>query len=166
VDAIVAGHAPTKLVLLGTGGGPLPSPFRSGISQAVVVGEEVHLVDCGSDVTRQLRRARLLKDLRQVFLTHLHSDHDCDYFNLFLLGWPILQWNPPIDVYGPGPAGGLSALPADDRATGNVPLVAPDQPTPGLRAHTDLQIRAHAYDINIRTREAGRSDLRTMIVPH
>jgi ribonuclease BN (tRNA processing enzyme) len=166
VGTIVADPALTKLVLLGTGGGPLPSPFRTGISQALVVEENVYLVDCGSDVTRQLRRARLLKDLRQVFLTHLHSDHDCDYFNLFLLGWPILQWNPPIDVYGPGPAGGPPALPAEDSEASDVPLVAPDLPTPGLRALTDLQIRAHAYDLNIRMREAGRSDLREMIVPH
>ncbi|MDQ4133558.1 MAG: MBL fold metallo-hydrolase [Actinomycetota bacterium] len=158
----MAHFAPPKLVLLGTGGGPLPSPFRTGISQAIVVGEGVYLVDCGSDVTRQLRRARLLKNLRQVYLTHLHSDHDCDYFNLFLLGWPILQWNPPIDVYGPGPAGGRAALPDD----GDIPLVAEEQPTPGVRALTDLHVRAHAYDLNIRMREAGRSDLRTMIVPH
>ena len=38
------------------------------------------------------------------------------YFNLFLLGWPILQWNPPVHVHGPGPAGGAGALPADDAA--------------------------------------------------
>jgi ribonuclease BN (tRNA processing enzyme) len=67
------------VVLLGTAGGPLPSPVRSGIATAVVVGGRVLLVDCGSGVTRQLRRARLLSSLGMVLLTHLHSDHVCDY---------------------------------------------------------------------------------------
>ena len=156
----------TRLVLLGTAGGPLPSPVRSGIAQAVVVGDRVYLVDCGSGVTRQLRRARLLKDLHEVFLTHLHSDHDCDYFNLFLLGWPILQWGPPVDVYGPGPAGGLPPLPPDRPPGHHIGVVCPDNPTPGLADLTRAQFQAHAYDINIRTRQAGRLDLPSLVVPH
>jgi ribonuclease BN (tRNA processing enzyme) len=161
------GGAPTtKVVLLGTAGGPLPSPVRSGISQAVVVGERVHLVDCGSGVTRQLRQARLLRNLHQVYLTHLHSDHDCDYFNVFLLGWPILQWNPPVHVFGPGPAGGLAGMPADPPDDRPFPVVSPDQPTPGLVESTRLQFAAHAYDINIRLRDSGRRDLRDFVVPH
>jgi ribonuclease BN (tRNA processing enzyme) len=162
---VSAGGA-TRLVLLGTAGGPLPSVVRSGIAQAIVVGDRVYLVDCGSGVTRQLRRARLLKDLHQVFLTHLHSDHDCDYFNLFLLGWPILQWGPPVDVYGPGPAGALPPLPPDRPAGHHIGVVAPDNPTPGLADLTHAQFQAHAYDINIRTRQAGRLDLPSLVVPH
>lgn len=151
-----------RLVLLGTAGGPLPSPVRSGIAQAVVVGEHVYLVDCGTGVTSQLRRAKLLRHLHAVFLTHLHSDHDCDYFNLFLLGWPILQWNPPVNVYGPGPAG---RLPDDgDGRTGEpFPVVSPENPTPGLADLTRLQIDAHAYDLNVRMRETGRADLTALI---
>lgn len=155
----------TTLVLLGTAGGPLPSPVRSGIGHAVVVGDRTFVVDCGSGVTRQLRRARLLAGVRRVFLTHLHSDHTCDYFNLFLLGWPILQWNPPVEVYGPAGAGGVAGLPAEDPAH-PLPLVHPDDPTPGLRALTDAQVRAHAYDLNVRMREAGRRDLTDLIVPY
>ena len=153
----------TRLVLLGTAGGPLPSPARSGISSAVVVAGRVLLVDCGSGVTRQLRRARLLQKLDSVFLTHLHSDHDCDYFNLFLLGWPILQWNPPVRVFGPGPAGGRAALPADPEGAPPPPLVSPEHPTPGLHDLTALQTRAHAYDLNVRMRDAGRADLASLI---
>jgi ribonuclease BN (tRNA processing enzyme) len=157
---------PTKLVLLGTAGGPLPSPVRSGIASALVVGGRTYVVDCGSGVTRQLRRARLLAGLHRVLLTHLHSDHTCDYFNLFLLGWPILQWNPPVTVFGPGPAGGAGALPPDDPNRPPVPLHHPAHPTPGLVDFTDAQFRAHAYDINIRMREAGRHDLRGLVDPH
>jgi len=139
---------------------------RSGISQAVVVGERAYLVDCGSGVTRQLRRARLLRDLHQVFLTHLHSDHDCDYFNLFLLGWPILQWNRPVHAYGPGPAGALPPMSPGRPAAFDAPVVGSDNPTPGLIDLTDHHFRAHAYDINVRTRESGRFDLTDMLVPH
>ncbi|MGH9177204.1 MAG: MBL fold metallo-hydrolase [Acidimicrobiales bacterium] len=148
-------------MLLGTAGGPLPSTVRSGIAHAVVVGGRTYLVDCGTGVAGQLRRARLLSGLHQVFLTHLHSDHVCDYFNLFLLGWPILQWNPAVAVFGPGPAG---ALPADDPGH-PCPVLVPDQPAPGLVALTDAQIRSHAYDLNVRMREAGRRDLTPLITP-
>jgi ribonuclease BN (tRNA processing enzyme) len=151
-------------VLLGTAGGPLPSPVRSGIATAVVVGGRVLLVDCGSGVTRQLRRARLLSSLGMVLLTHLHSDHVCDYFNLFLLGWPVLQWNPPVPVYGPGPAGGPAALPADPPGRPSVPVVHPGNPTPGLVDLTATHVQASAYDLNIRMREAGRADLTSLIV--
>lgn len=154
----------TRLVLLGTAGGPLPSPTRSGISQAVVVGDRVHVVDCGTGVTRQLRRARLLSQLHQVFLTHLHSDHACDYLNLFLLGWPVLQHNPPVQVFGPGSAGLMWALPARGEEPA-IPLVSPDNPTPGLIDVTRHHIEAHAFDLNIRMREAGRRDLTALIVP-
>lgn len=160
-----SGSTGTRLVLLGTAGGPLPSPVRAGVSQAIVVAGRVYLVDCGSGVTRQLRRARLLKDLHRVFITHLHSDHDCDYFNLFLLGWPILQWNPPVHVYGPGPATHLPPLPVDRPVGHHIPVVNPANPTPGLIDLTRSQVEAHAYDINIRMREAGRSDLTALIVP-
>ncbi|MGI9032130.1 MAG: MBL fold metallo-hydrolase [Acidimicrobiales bacterium] len=157
---------PTKLVLLGTAGGPLPSPTRSGIAHALVVGGRVHVVDCGSGVARQLRRARLLSTLHRVFLTHLHSDHDCDYFNLFLLGWPVLQWSPPVHAYGPGTAGPMCALPAEEPGERDVPLINPDNPTPGLVDITNYSIQAHAFDINVRIREAGRANLTELIVPH
>lgn len=156
---------PSKLVLLGTSGGPLPSPVRSGIAQALAVGGRTYLVDCGSDVTRQLRRAKLLSRLHMAFLTHLHSDHVCDYFNVFLLGWPILQWNPPVHVFGPGAAGGAGSLPPDHPGH-PVPLHHPANPTPGLVDLTEAQFRAHAYDLNIRMREAGRRQLSELVVPH
>jgi len=151
-------------VLLGTAGGPLPSPVRSGIAQALVAGGGTYLLDCGTGVTRQLRRARLLASLRRVLVTHLHSDHTCDLFDVFLLGWPVLQWNPPVVVHGPGPAGGAGALPAAEpgRAGG---LVAPHAPTPGLVEHLDACFAAHAYDLNLRVRDSGRRDLRDLVRP-
>lgn len=161
----MSGDGDTRLVLLGTAGGPLPSPVRAGISQAVVVAGKTYLVDCGSGVTRRLRQARLLSSLTQVYLTHLHSDHTCDYFNLFLLGWPILQRNPPVHVYGPGSAGGLPPDP-DRPADRPLTVVGGTNPAPGLVDLTRAQVSAYAYDINVRMREAGREDLTALVVPH
>ena len=129
-----------------------------------MVGGRANVVDCGTGVTGQLRRARLLSSLSRVFLTHLHSDHACDYFNLFLLGWPVLQHNPPVPVYGPGSAGPMCALPAEGDEPA-IPLISPSDPTPGLVSLTEHHIRASAYDLNIRMREAGRRDLTELIVP-
>lgn len=155
----------TRLVLLGTSGGPRPSPVRSGIAQAVVAAGGTFLVDCGTGVGRQLRRARLLSSLRAVFLTHLHSDHDCDYISLFLQAWPILQSGPPVAVHGPGPAGGAGALPPG-RSGHDRPLTNPDSPTPGLVEMTRHLVAAHAYDINLRVRESGRGDLTALLHPN
>jgi len=123
----------------------------------------VHVIDCGTGVTRQLRRAKLLSRLSQVFLTHLHSDHVCDYFNLFLLGWPVLRGDP-IPVHGPGSAGPMCALPAEGNDPA-IPLISPASPTPGVAEITEHHIRASAFDLNIRMREAGRADLTELIRP-
>lgn len=160
------GAAGTRLVLLGTGGGPWPSASRAGIAQAVVVNDHAYLVDCGSGVARQLVRARLLGKLRGVFVTHLHSDHTVDYFSLFLLGWPGLQrLGRSIDTYGPGPAGGPAALPPD-ASQHPLPPVGGANPTPGLADLTRHQIQAHAYDLNVRMRDTGFADLSAMVTPH
>jgi ribonuclease BN (tRNA processing enzyme) len=42
----------TRLILLGTGGGPSPKPNRSAPAQAIVVGDRVYLVDCGAGTRR------------------------------------------------------------------------------------------------------------------
>jgi ribonuclease BN (tRNA processing enzyme) len=59
----------------------------------------------------------------------------------------------------------VAALPPDDPEH-PVPLVQPAGPTPGLLELTRAQLQAHAYDLNIRMREAGRDDLTTLFVPH
>jgi ribonuclease BN (tRNA processing enzyme) len=157
----------TRLVLLGTAGGPWPARSRSGPALAVVVGERVYLVDCGTGVATRLGHSGLLPRLHQVFLTHLHSDHVCDFFNVFLLGWVALQERGvPVEAWGPGPAGGLRALPPDPPGQARFPLVCAENPTPGLADMTRAQLQAHAYDINVRIRETARADLSTLIEPH
>src|SRR5262245_66240095 len=78
----------TRLILLGTAGGPTPKSVRSAPAQAVVVGDRIYLVDCGDGVARQLALAQLpIRELRAIFITHQHSDHNAGYGPLWLLGW-------------------------------------------------------------------------------
>ncbi len=153
--------AACRLVLLGTAGGSNPKSTRSGIANAVVVGDAVYLVDCGEGVHRQLWRAGLTVNpnydrrrpiLRAVFVTHLHADHIMDLANLFVGSWP----NHPVQVFGPSPAGS----PIPNFPAGAVrPLAFADEPTPGLRATTEHLLRAFAYNINVRIADEGRSNL-------
>src|SRR5213593_110569 len=78
----------TRLILLGTGGGPSPKRLRSAPAQLILVGDDAYVVDCGDGVARQMALAGVpLSRLRAVFITHHHSDHNADYGNLLLLGW-------------------------------------------------------------------------------
>src|SRR5262245_8969703 len=78
----------TRLILLGTGGGPRPRGDTMASAQVIGAGDRLYVVDCGDGVARQLVRAGLaLTALRHVFITHHHSDHNADYGNLLLLAW-------------------------------------------------------------------------------
>lgn len=121
----------TRLVLLGTAGGPTPKVARSAPAQAIVAGGRVYLIDCGDGVARQLALAGLpLRDLRAIFLTHHHSDHNAGYGPLLLVGWTG-GISAPIDVIGPPP----------------------------LDTMTRLLLEAHDYDIALRMRDEGRPAL-------
>ena len=91
----------TRLILLGTGGGPRPRRESSGSAQVIIAGDRLYVVDCGDGVARQLVLAGAsLATLRHVFITHHHSDHNADYGNLLLLSWEAgLQQR--VDTWGP-----------------------------------------------------------------
>lgn len=105
-DAFDDGSASTprsRLILLGTAGGPTPKPNRSGPAQVIVVNGACYVIDCGDGVARQMVRAGLkLGSLRSVFITHHHSDHNADYGNLLLLAWAT-DLTTRVDAYGPPP---------------------------------------------------------------
>ena len=127
-----------KLVLLGTAGGPTPKVERSAPAQAIVVGDRVYLVDCGDGVARQMTLARLaFNDLRALFITHHHSDHNAGYASLFLLGWTS-GLATAVDAYGPPP----------------------------LVTMTELTLAAYAFDIETRMADEGRQPLAPLIRPH
>ena len=100
---IVAQKAGTRLVLLGTAGGPRPRRARSASAQVIVSGGKLYVVDCGDGVARQLIRAGLrLRDLRHVLVTHHHSDHNADMGTLLQLAWSSGLLTP-VDCWGPPP---------------------------------------------------------------
>jgi len=128
----------TKLVLLGTGGGPTPKITRAAPAQAVVVDGVSYIVDCGNGVARQMARAKLaFNALRAVFVTHHHSDHNADFGNLFLLLWAG-GLDRPVDAYGPPP----------------------------VAAMTGQFLALNAYDIATRIADEGRPPLAPLIRPH
>jgi len=102
--AAVASEKPkSRLILLGTAGGPTPKPNRAAPAQVIVVNGASYVVDCGNGVARQMVLAKLkLGSIRNVFLTHHHSDHNADYGNLLLLSWET-DLATRVDAYGPPP---------------------------------------------------------------
>jgi len=76
----------SRLVLLGTAGGPSPKLDRSAPANAIVISDDIYVIDCGNGVARQMVKAGLdLGRIHDVFITHQHSDHNADHGNLLLL---------------------------------------------------------------------------------
>ena len=140
VGAIPVSAAPgrARLILLGTGGGPTPKKNRSAPALAIVVNDAVYVVDCGDGVARQLVSAGLkLNAIRDIFLTHHHSDHNADYGNLLLLAWAG-DLDHRVDTYGPPP----------------------------LKAMTRQMLALNAFDIRTRISDEGRPPLAPLIHVH
>jgi ribonuclease BN (tRNA processing enzyme) len=91
----------TRLVLLGTRGGPAVALDRSETASAVIVDGVPYLVDCGYGTLRALVAAGLgLQAVSAVFLTHLHDDHTADLAALLAHQWTGSK-TAQTHVYGP-----------------------------------------------------------------
>ena len=89
-----------ELTLLGTGC-PVVHADRLGPAQVVRAGATAVLIDCGSGVTQRLVQAGMSgRDLDAVLLTHLHSDHIVDLFQLILSSWHQGR-DRPQRIFGP-----------------------------------------------------------------
>lgn len=76
-----------ELTLLGTGC-PVVSTERYGPAQLVQHGTTAVLVDCGSGATQRLLAAGCPgREIDALLLTHLHSDHIVDLFQLVISSW-------------------------------------------------------------------------------
>src|SRR4051812_45696823 len=94
--------AQTRVVTLGTLGGPVLSLQRSQPANAVVVGQRVYLVDAGNGVGRQLLAAGLdVRRVDHIFVTHNHDDHNADWGTVMGLAWSTGR-RADIHVWGPG----------------------------------------------------------------
>lgn len=138
VTGAPARRARTRLILLGTAGGPRPRSTRAAPAQVILVDDTAYVVDCGDGVARQLVLAGVaLRGVRHVFVTHHHSDHNADYGNLILLAWAA-GLRTPIDTWGPPPLGRM----------------------------TDAFFEMAAADIEARTADEGRVPLRPLVRAH
>jgi ribonuclease BN (tRNA processing enzyme) len=129
----------TRLVLLGTGGGPrVTAKGRAKPATLIVANGIPYVVDCGDGVALQLVRAGIALDaLRYVFITHHHSDHNLDYGNLIYDAWAA-GLRKPVDAYGPPP----------------------------LVAMTEAYWQLNRFDIETRIADEGRVDLRKLVTAH
>nr|WP_248295092.1 MBL fold metallo-hydrolase [Paraburkholderia sp. UYCP14C] len=128
----------TQLILLGTKGGPTPSDLRAAPSNVLVVDGQPYVVDCGNGVALQLTKAGIkLPGIRDIFLTHHHSDHNADLGNLVFLAWAT-GLRTPVNLYGP----------------------------PRITKMIDDFVDMNAIDLDVRMREEGRPPMRPLINVH
>ncbi len=128
----------TRLILLGTGGGPRPRTGSMPSAQVIIADGKLYVVDCGDGVARQLVFAGASLDaLRHVFITHHHSDHNADYGNLLLLSWASGLGHR-VDTWGPPP----------------------------IERITRLFFEMSAYDIDVRIADEGRTPLVPLVHVH
>ena len=157
--------APDSLILLGTAAGRTwhGGTERTGISSALVIRDSVYMIDCGADSGRRYSQAGLgtgsafsgFENLRAIFVTHLHSDHIVGLAEMVTFGVADgLGGTGPVKLVGPGPRGALPPLAAGaDKAPA---IVAPANPTPGLKDTVRNLISAFASDINDNVRDSFR----------
>jgi ribonuclease BN (tRNA processing enzyme) len=133
------GKSRTRIILLGTKGGPSVSESgRSNPSTLILINDVPYVVDCGYGTSRQLLAAGIsLNKVRYIFITHHHSDHNLEYGALFYNAW-ITGLPVHVDAYGPS----------------------------GLRKMTQDFFNYLMFDIETRIVDEGRPDPRKMIFVH
>jgi len=131
----IAAQGGTKVVLLGTKGGPRVNQGRANPSSMVTAAGQSYVVDCGYGVIRQLVEAGVeVHEVRTILITHNHSDHMLELGPLVYSAWAGGR-REPVEVWGPPPIGKIVASFLDSLA----------------------------YDIDIRMADEGRPDLRKLV---
>ena len=133
------GFALNYLALLGTKGGPAIRP-----GSTMPTAHLLHLegcpiiIDCGLGVARGLiDQGVALKDIRHIFITHLHSDHYLELGPLLHTAWTA-GLTKIVQIYGPA----------------------------GLDAYWAGFLTSMQADIDLRIADEGRPDLRRLVRFH
>lgn len=126
----------TRLVFLGTKGGPRVGGSKSNPANLVVVNDTPFVIDCGMGVSRQLVNAGVpLPSVKYIFISHHHSDHNLEYGNLFYNAW-VAGLSTPIHSFGPK----------------------------GLEAMTKTYWELNKFDVDTRIEDEGRPDPRPLLM--
>jgi ribonuclease BN (tRNA processing enzyme) len=126
----------TKIVFLGTKGGPRVDVGPSNPANLVVVNDTPFVIDCGMGVSRQLASAGVpLASVRYIFISHHHSDHNLEYGNLVYNAWAA-GLSTPIHSFGPK----------------------------GLEAMTRTYWELNKFDVETRIEDEGRPDPRKLLI--
>jgi ribonuclease BN (tRNA processing enzyme) len=132
-----AGGKPrTRVIFLGTKGGPRVGTGGSNPANAVIVNGTPYVIDCGMGVSRQLVSAGIpLPSVKYIFISHHHSDHNLEYGNLVYNAWAAGLSTP---VYSFGPK--------------------------GLEAMTKTFWELNKFDVDTRIDDEGRPDPRPLLI--
>ena len=126
----------TRIVFLGTKGGPRVGLGPSNPANLVMVNGTPFVIDCGMGVSHQLVAAGVpLESIKYIFISHHHSDHNLEYGNLAYNAWAT-GLSSPIHSFGPK----------------------------GLEAMTQAYWELNKFDIETRIEDEGRPDLRKLLI--
>jgi ribonuclease BN (tRNA processing enzyme) len=126
----------TKIVFLGTKGGPRVGVGPSNPANLVMVNDTPFVIDCGMGVSHQLVSAGVpLESIKYIFISHHHSDHNLEYGNLVYNAWAT-GLSTPIHSFGPK----------------------------GIEAMTQTYWELNKFDIETRIEDEGRPDLRKLLI--
>jgi len=126
----------TKIVFLGTKGGPRVDVGPSNPANLVVVNDTPFVIDCGMGVSRQLASAGVpLASVKYILISHHHSDHNLEYGNLVYNAWAA-GLSTPIHSFGPK----------------------------DLEAMTRTYWELNKFDVETRIEDEGRPDPRKLLI--
>jgi ribonuclease BN (tRNA processing enzyme) len=126
----------TRIVFLGTKGGPRIGLNAANPANLVVVNDTPFVIDCGAGVSHQLVAAGVpIPSVKYIFISHHHSDHNLEYGNLFYNAWAA-GLSTPMHSFGPR----------------------------GLEAMTRTYWELNKFDVETRIEDEGRPDPRPLLI--
>jgi ribonuclease BN (tRNA processing enzyme) len=126
----------TRIVFLGTKGGPRVEMGRSNPANLIEINGTRIVLDCGMGVSHQLAAAKLpLTSVQYILISHHHSDHNLEYGNLAYNAWAS-GLSMPIRSFGPK----------------------------GLEQMTKTYWELNKFDVETRIADEGRPDPRLLLV--
>jgi ribonuclease BN (tRNA processing enzyme) len=126
----------TRIVFLGTKGGPRVEMGRSNPANLIEINGTRIVLDCGMGVSHQLAAAKVpLTSVQYILISHHHSDHNLEYGNLVYNAWAS-GLSMPIRSFGPK----------------------------GLEQMTKTYWELNKFDVETRIADEGRPDPRLLLV--